>query len=207
MRGRAVPPLVSVNGWPLPVSTTYKSPAGENAKQSDPNKLPKPVANTVTLPVDEMRTMRSSAVGWNGREYGLIPVGPNDELVMPESSAAFPEFIERQGSGTVVTFLGNADDDNTFVPPGRPKGWLLKYLNRRFFRLSDNRIEVLVRVPSGDVEDWPHSTQEASERMAGRGKSFNLTLVDGTGQIWDDATDRQGAGWRGTVDMNPVSWT
>jgi 16S rRNA (guanine966-N2)-methyltransferase len=42
--------------------------------------------------------------------------------------------------GTVVTFLGNTDDDNTFVPAGRPRGWLFKYLNMRFFRLSGESI-------------------------------------------------------------------
>ena len=54
---------------------------------------------------------------------------------------------------TVVTFLGNVEGDNTFVPPGRPNGWLLRYLNTRFFRLSNNRIKVLVRVPSGEEEE------------------------------------------------------
>jgi len=141
-------------------------------------------------------------VGWDGHEYGLIPIGPNDELVMPVSAEAFPQFVNERGCGTVVTFLGNAAEDNTFVPPGRPKGWLLKYLNTRFFRLSNERIKVVVRVPTGDEEDWPHTLEQATarERKQG-GRSFNKTVIDGTAQIWDDASDRQGAGWRGVVSL------
>ena len=141
-------------------------------------------------------------IGWDGFEYGLIPIGPNDELVMPMPPAAFPEFIKEQGSGTVVTFLGNSDEDNTFVPPGRSKGWLLKYLNTRFFRLSEGPIRVVVRVPTGDPENWPHNREEASERMQGEGgKSFNLTKITGTGPLWDEAATHQGTGFRGTVAL------
>lgn len=140
-------------------------------------------------------------LGWDGKEYGLIPIGSNDELVVATSAAAFPSFINEQGSGTVVTFLGNSDNDNTFVPPNRPNGWLLRYLNTRFFRLSNERVKVVVRVPSGNEEDWPHTIDESNERMKGRGKSFNLTVVNGTGQIWDDAADRSGNDYRGIVSL------
>jgi hypothetical protein len=153
-----------------------------------------------------IRSMRNGErtcvqIGWDGMEYGLIPVGTNDELVMPAPQAAFPPFILEQGSGTVVTFLGNADDDNTFVPAGRSRGWLFKYLNTRFFRLSDGMTKVLVRVPTGDPENWPRSRDEASERMRGEGKSFNLTVVYGTASVWDDAAEFQGQGFRGTVQL------
>jgi hypothetical protein len=147
-------------------------------------------------------------VGWDGNEYGLIPIGSNDELVTHADASIFPDLIGKQGTGTVVTFLGNIDKDNTFVPSGRPRGWLFKYLNTRFFRLSKDGIEVLVRVPTGDEEDWPHTAQEALERTRGRGgRSFNLTVVDGTGKIWDEASEKQGEGWHGVVSLqgNPVS--
>ncbi|MBK9373261.1 MAG: ATP-binding protein [Holophagales bacterium] len=141
-------------------------------------------------------------VGWDGSEYNLIPVGLNDELVIHAASEIFPDFVNEQGSGTVVTFLGNVEADNTFVPAGRPRTWLLKYLNTRFCRLSNNGIEVVVRVPSGDPDEWPHSVEDAKERMRGQGgRSFNLTKVSGTAVIWDDAADRQGDGWRGTVAL------
>jgi len=140
-------------------------------------------------------------VGWDGREYGLIPVGSNDELVVSAAPSVFPPFLNEQESGTVVTFLGNSDIDNTFVPAGRPKGWLFKYLNMRFFRLSKDGIEVLVRVPSGDEEDWPRTAEDAGDRMRGRGKSFNMTVVYGTGQIWDEAAGKQGERWRGIVEL------
>src|SRR5262249_41329726 len=65
-------------------------------------------------------------VGWDGHEYGLIPVGSNDELVVTASPDIFPGFLQEQASGTVVTFLGNSDDESTFVPTGRSKGWLFK---------------------------------------------------------------------------------
>jgi hypothetical protein len=149
---------------------------------------------------DGERTMVQ--VGWDGSQYGLIPIGNNDELVIHADPSVFPALVEEQGCGTVVTFLGNTDGDNTFVPAGRPKTWLLKYLNTRFFRLSSDAIEVVVRVPSGDQDDWPHSIEEANERMRGRGgRSFNLTKVNGTAEIWDDAADRQGGGWRGSVSL------
>src|SRR5713226_7372896 len=37
-------------------------------------------------------------LGWDGKEYGLIPVGSNDELVVSTSAAAFPAFVTEQGS-------------------------------------------------------------------------------------------------------------
>jgi hypothetical protein len=141
-------------------------------------------------------------VGWNGHEYGLIPIGANDELVVPASEELFPDFIIEQGSGTVVTFLGNSEPDNTFSPPGRPRGWLFKYLHQRFYRLSHDGIDVLVRVPSGDESEWPRSRAEADERQRGTGgRSFNLSRVRGTASIWDDASDRQDTDYRGHVDL------
>lgn len=140
-------------------------------------------------------------IGWDGSEYGLIPLGADDELVVSVPEEMFPDFLREKGSGTVVTFLGSTDDANTFAPPDRPRSWLFKYLHQRFFRLSDDDIEVVVRVPSGDEEDWPRTYEETLERHAGRGKSFNLSKVYGTAPIWDDAADRQGDGFRGTVEL------
>lgn len=136
-------------------------------------------------------------IGWDGSEYGLIPIGQNDELVISPSSAAFPEFVNKQGSGTVVTFFGNDDVDNTVWPAKKPKGWLLKYLNTRFFELSNGPIKVLARVPSGDITDWPTSRESAS-----RTKSFNMTTVVGTRPMWDKAADDNGPGSRGRVALS-----
>jgi hypothetical protein len=147
---------------------------------------------------NEERTMVQ--VGWDGREYGLIPLGDGDEVVVQVDADTCPEFVNRQGSGTVVTFLGNKPGDNTFQPAENPKGWLFKYLNTRFFRLSNDGIEVLVRVPTGAEEDWPQTHLEAQKRMRKEGgRSFNLSVVYGTGSIWDQAADQQGADWHGVV--------
>ncbi|HZT90620.1 MAG TPA: ATP-binding protein [Gaiellaceae bacterium] len=141
-------------------------------------------------------------IGWNGEEYGLIPLGSNDEVIVHVPEDMFPEFIRAKGSGTVVTFLGSTEDANTFLPPGQARGWLFKYLHQRFFRLSDDGTEVLVRVPSGDEDEWPRTLDEASDRQRGvGGRSFNLSKVRGTASIWDDAADRQGDGYRGTVEL------
>jgi hypothetical protein len=139
-------------------------------------------------------------IGWNGREYGLIPLGDED-LIVPVPAEMFPEFVRQRGSGTVVTFLGSEDHANTFAPVGRAKGWLFKYMNQRYFRLSDGNIDAFVRVPSGDTDDWPRSPDEAAERMRGEGgKSFNLSRVKGTGNVWDEAASREG-GHLGHVDL------
>jgi hypothetical protein len=149
---------------------------------------------------DGERTMVQ--VGWNGEEYGLIPLGSDGEAVVPVEDAMFPDFVLEQGSGTVVTFLGNEEGACTFLPPRHIKGWLFKYLHQRFFRLSDGKTEVLVRVPVGDEADWPRSRREADERQRKEGgKSFNLSRVKGTAAIWDDAADRQGKGFRGSLDV------
>lgn len=141
-------------------------------------------------------------VGWDGHEYGLIPIGPDGELIMQVTEEMFPAFVLEAGSGTVVTFLGNDEPDNTFAPPGRARGWLLKYLNQRFFRLGDDAVDVLVRVPAGDEEVWPRSRAEADERMRGEGgPSFNLTRVRGTATVWDEAAARDGADSHGTVEL------
>jgi hypothetical protein len=143
-------------------------------------------------------------VGWTGQEYDLIPLGPNDEKIVSVGEDMFPEFIRRKGSGTVVSFLGNEEGDNTFVPPhAKAKGWLFKYLHQRFHRQSHTGIEMLVRVPSGDESEWPHTAEEAATRSRGEGgKSFNLSKVYGTAGIWDEASDRQRPGlFRGFVDL------
>lgn len=150
---------------------------------------------------DSERTMIQ--IGWDGREYGLIPIGANGDLVTSVPEDFFPEFIRKQGSGTVVTFLGNTEDANTFVPPGNTRTWLLKYLNMRFFRVADTGCKVVVRVPSGDEVDWPRSQEDALLRVRGHapGKSFNPTNVDGTATLWSEASDKQGDGWRGSVSL------
>lgn len=141
-------------------------------------------------------------IGWNGEEYGLIPLGPNDELIVHVPEDMFPDFVRSKGSGTVVSFLGSTDDANTFLPPGQARGWLFKYLHQRFFRLSEDGIEVLVRVPSGDEEEWPRTYEGANERQRGiGGRSFNLSRVRGTASIWDDAAFRQGEGYSGRVEL------
>jgi hypothetical protein len=142
-------------------------------------------------------------IGWNGHEYDLIPIGPDNETVATVGLEMFPPFIIERGSGTVVTFSGNTEGDNTFAPPGRPRGWLFKYLHQRFFKFSHDGIELFVRVPSGDEEDWPRTREEATERQGKRtpGKSFNLSRVYGTATIWDDAADKDGADRRGIVDL------
>jgi hypothetical protein len=141
-------------------------------------------------------------IGWNGEQYGLIPIGPDGELVVQSSIDTFPSFILEQGSGTVVTFLGTGDVDNTFAPSDRSRGWLFRYLNGRFYRLSGDGVQVLVRVPTGDEVDWPHTFSEAGDRMRGEGgRSFNLSKVNGTADIWDQATRRLGDDWRGTVPV------
>ncbi len=149
---------------------------------------------------DGERTMVQ--IGWNGHEYGLIPLGAQGEEVVPVEDGMFPEFILKRGSGTVVTFLGNEGSEDTFLPAGRARGWLFKYLHQRFFRLSDGKAEVLVRVPTGDEDDWPDSREAADERQRKEGgKSFNLSKVRGTGAIWDDAADKQGDGYRDSLDV------
>lgn len=139
-------------------------------------------------------------LGWNGKEYDLLPLGPNNEVVVPTAIEMFPTFIQERGSGTVVTFLGNNIGDNTFVPEKATRGWLFKYLHQRFFRLSHDGINVVVRVPSGGIEEWPRTPAEALERESGKVKpSFNRSAVKGTATIWDDASQKLGPDKHGDV--------
>jgi hypothetical protein len=146
-------------------------------------------------------------VGWNGHEYGLIPLGDDGELIVPVPAEMFPDFVNENGSGTVVTFLGSKESENTFWPQdNRARGWLFKYLHGRFFRLSYNGIDVLVRVPSGSIEDWPLSYAEAVERERKKSQQkgkppFRMSGVHGTATIWDAAADQQGDGYRGHVPL------
>jgi hypothetical protein len=140
-------------------------------------------------------------VGHNGTEYGFIPLGPEGELIVPVADDMFPEFIQDKGSGTVVTFLGTGDDANTFVPPGRARGWLFKYLHQRFFDFTQEGIDLIVRVPAGDEDEWPRTPAEATERMAGTGRSFNLSKVRGTAPIWTEAANRDGSDRFGIVEI------
>lgn len=137
-------------------------------------------------------------IGWDPdkREYGLIPLGDQGQTIVTVPEDHFPEFIRERGTGTVVTFLGNRPDDDTFVPAGEPKGWLFRYLNRRYFTASEAGIEMYVRVPAGDEEDWPQTRAEADARSSGKtkGRSFNLSRVKGTARIWSDAADTDDSG-------------
>jgi hypothetical protein len=143
-------------------------------------------------------------VGWSREteQYDLIPIGRDGEKVIEVDEDFFPDFIKTSGSGTVVTFLGNTPDDNTFRPADRARGWLFRYLNQRFFRYAHEDVEMLVRVPSGDQADWPTSVAEADQRMKGNGKSFNLSKVRGTGEVWDDAAEKNGPNSSGVVDLD-----
>lgn len=140
-------------------------------------------------------------VGWDGKEYNLIQLGEHGELVVSAPESAFPPFIVAQGSGTVVTFLGNEPGDNTFRPPGRINNWLFKYMNLRFFQLSHDGIEVVVRVPSGDESEWPRSPEEASDRQRGTGKSFNFSGVEGTASVWTKASKKLSDEFYGVTDV------
>jgi hypothetical protein len=138
-------------------------------------------------------------IGWNGREYGLLPLGNHGEVIVDVSEDHFPAFINEQGSGTVVTFLGNEAAANTVTPENRPKNWLFKYLYQRFFRLEGDHIVLMVRQPARDVTEWPRTRAAADA-----GKGFNLARVYGTAHIWDDAADRDDedkSGRRGTVEL------
>jgi hypothetical protein len=135
-------------------------------------------------------------IGWNGREYGLLPLGPHGEVIVEVSEDHFPSFVIEQGSGTVVTFLGSDPVANTVLPEHRPKNWLFKYLYQRFFRLEGDHVALLVRQPARDESEWPR-TRAAADGS----KGFNLARVYGTAHIWDDAADREPGVWRGTVDL------
>lgn len=143
---------------------------------------------------NDQRTMVN--IGWNGREYGLLPLGPNGEVIVDVSEDHFPAFVREQGSGTMVTFLGSDASANTVVPDGRAKNWLFKYLYQRFFRLEHDGVQLLVRQPAKEVGEWPRTRVDADA-----GKGFNLARVYGTARIWDDAADRDGTGRRGVVDL------
>lgn len=127
-------------------------------------------------------------IGWDkrARQYGAIPLGEGEQIVVPAPADTFPEFIRTTGSGTVVTFLGNSTGETTLVPAARPKSWLFKYLHRRFFRLDDEAVEMLVRQPAGEESSWPHTAQEASGLA-----SWNMARVVGTGGVWDSAATRE----------------
>jgi hypothetical protein len=135
-------------------------------------------------------------IGWNGREYGLLPLGPNGEVIVEVSEDHFPDFVIEQGSGTIVTFLGSDATANTVVPENRPKNWLFKYLYQRFFRLEGDHVALMVRQPARDVSEWPRTRSAADA-----GKGFNLARVYGTARIWDDASDRDGPDKRGSVEL------
>ncbi|GAB3781499.1 hypothetical protein GCM10027601_10860 [Nocardioides ungokensis] len=195
----------------LGVYTTTLAVRGANQNQSLTGnqgmglKISGPTRHKEGLLIRSLKAGEASMVqvGWNKqtKQYGLIPLGDGGEEIVSVPMEFFPDFILGSGSGTVVTFLGNAAGENTFVPAGNPRGWLFKYLNQRFFRFEDEGIEMLVRVPTGEVEDWPTSREEAVERTKGKGRSFNLSRVNGTAAVWDDASRKLGDHYSGTVTV------
>src|SRR5579884_534907 len=122
-------------------------------------------------------------IGWTGIEYDLLPLNDRGDLVVDVPAELFPDFINEQGSGTVV-----AD--------GMPRVWLFKYMHQRFFRLGDGEFKLYVRQPARDVSEWPHSLDEANAASY-----FNRAEVIGTGSQWDKYAQRQGEGNCGVVDL------
>jgi hypothetical protein len=142
---------------------------------------------------DGQRTMVQ--VGWTGLEYDLVPLNDNGDVVVDVPEELFPDFILEQGSGTIVTYLGNTPKENTVVP-GQTRVWLFKYLHQRFFRLGNGDFSLMVRQPAREVSEWPHSREEADAAQY-----FNRAEVIGTGGQWDKYADRQGDGRRGVQDL------
>lgn len=140
---------------------------------------------------------------YNTRDgYHLAPIDSAGALVAQIQVSDFPDFIQSRGSGTSVTFLGNQEGDCTFLPPKQPKSWLTRYLNGRFAELSHDGVTVVVRVPGGDVEEWPRSRVEADQRQAKQGgKQFNFNTVLGTAQLWTQASRKLGDDKHGFIDL------
>jgi hypothetical protein len=143
-------------------------------------------------------------LGWDPeeREYDFLRVGDGGQKIARVEPDDFPEFIREQGSGTVVTFLGNTDAENTFRPTRDSKpfsaNWLLKYLNQRFADLSSGAIDVLVRVPQGVEDEWPKTRGDADKRAnGGSGRQFNFNRAYGTFSIWSKVAK----GKNGVVDL------
>lgn len=72
--------------------------------------------------------------------------------------SVLPEEIVAAGHGTMVTLLGASDDENTMLPPENAVGavrWLVRYLNRRFYRFPEG-VQVRVReFAKADESEWP----------------------------------------------------
>jgi hypothetical protein len=74
---------------------------------------------------------------WGMRQRAL-PDG-DVSAVVPISDEAKPDQLAGLDHGTIVTFLGEADDDDTTRPPTgeRSERWIIKTLNQRFHALPD----------------------------------------------------------------------
>jgi hypothetical protein len=88
--------------------------------------------------------------------YGLVPIGDrgdDNEFVVPCPDEYMPDAIKKSGHGTKIVLMGNSEDENTLEPPMRMpggEGWLLRYLNTRYFHIPEN-IKVSVRTRYGAI--------------------------------------------------------
>ncbi len=135
-------------------------------------------------------------IGWNGKEYDLMPLGPKGQVVVSVPESHFPDFIRERGSGTVVTFLGDEPGANSVLPALRPNTWLYKYLHQRLFRVAPQEIVLMVRRPNLDLAEWPR-TREAADK----GRGFRLAKVEGTADVWDRAGSGPAKERHGIVDL------
>ena len=142
-------------------------------------------------------------IGWNGSEYGLIPIGrttsswsrcrPRRSRTSSTSEAPGPS---SRSSATRTTTTRSCRR-------GEPRDGCLSTCNTRFFRLSHDGVEVVVRVPSGDsggVAAHPGGSGGAHEGQR-RQVLQPRRIVYGTAHVWDDAADNQGDGYRGIVTL------
>ena len=129
-------------------------------------------------------------------EYKFQSLNSQGDLVLPLNEEAvsdvFPGFIVKNGSGTIVTFLGMTADANTFKPEDSHRNWLYTYLGKRYFRVNTWPVEIYCRIPTGDPEDWPRTAEEADARSRGsEGSAWLLHGVLGTGAVYDRVSGGQ----------------
>ena len=101
-------------------------------------------------------------------------------------------------NGTLIIFMGNAEDEHTFLGPTKfdwhrsTKTNVFRF-NERFALLNHSKLKVhTYGTARSDVKDWPRSRADACGTMPEGGRYGQYRLVQGATVYWNEACSASG---------------
>lgn len=135
--------------------------------------------------VDGHGVMMKVSKDYHKNEY-VIEQDEDGRYFAEVSDAVKPEIIDQHG--TVVVLEGRTSGEDTFQPKGEKQGWLIDYLNNRYYEFPAG---VTVRARAFNYSDRSRWPADPVAKIDGEGVSAART-VDGYRLHSDSLTEKKG---------------